>query len=98
MVCSEDYEQRHPSDFLRVQKEKIAVPWARPYTTDTFIPYCTLEGSSGLAYVAMAGCAVAGKPFSISVTRDSIPSYCTIQTVQPLADIGTADCATIGFH
>jgi len=38
MVCSEDYEVRHPSDFLRVQKEKISVPWARPEPDeDTFI-------------------------------------------------------------
>jgi len=36
MVCSEDYELRHPQDFLRVQKERISVPWARPYpATDT---------------------------------------------------------------
>jgi len=38
MVCKEDYELRHPSDFLRVQKERIAVPWARPYpATDTYL-------------------------------------------------------------
>lgn len=39
MVCKEDWEPRHPSDFLRVQKEKIAVPWSRPYPAqDNFIP------------------------------------------------------------
>jgi hypothetical protein len=50
MVCSEDYETRHPSDFLRVQKEQISVPWSRPEPTyDTYIPityidfYCTDE-------------------------------------------------------
>jgi hypothetical protein len=38
MVCSEDYELRHPSDFLRVQKERISVPWARPYpASDTYV-------------------------------------------------------------
>lgn len=39
MVCREDFEQRHPQDLLRVQREKIAVPWSRPYAAqDTYIP------------------------------------------------------------
>jgi hypothetical protein len=39
MVCQEDFEQRHPQDLLKVQREKIAVPWSRPYAAeDTFIP------------------------------------------------------------
>lgn len=39
MVCSEDWEQRHPQDLLRVQREQISVPWARPYPAqDTYIP------------------------------------------------------------
>lgn len=100
MVCSEDYEQRHPSDFLRVQKEKIAVPWSRPYGTDSFVGVCTPEGSSGIAGYAVAGCSIARKPYVpivIPVTRDNMPPYCTIGSIQPLADIGTADCATIGF-
>ena len=38
MVCKEDYELRHPSDFLRVQRERISVPWTRPYpASDTYI-------------------------------------------------------------
>lgn len=42
MVCQEDYELRHPSDFLRVQKERISVPWARPYpASDTYINVTT---------------------------------------------------------
>ena len=62
MVCKEDYEVRHPQDFLRVQKEKIAVPWVRPYPAlDTFINYCNIINSQGKAGVSIAGCAVAGK-------------------------------------
>ena len=38
-VCKEDWEQRHPQDLLRVQREQISVPWARPYpATDTYVP------------------------------------------------------------
>jgi hypothetical protein len=50
MVCKEDFELRHPSDFLRVQKEKITVEFSRPYPAyDNYIPvtykdaYCTDE-------------------------------------------------------
>jgi hypothetical protein len=39
MVCPEDWEHRHPQDLLRVQKEKISVPFSRPYPAqDTYIP------------------------------------------------------------
>lgn len=39
VVCNEDWEQRHPQDLLRVQREQISVPWARPYpATDTYVP------------------------------------------------------------
>jgi hypothetical protein len=37
MVCHEDWEQRHPQDLLRVQREQISVPFSRPYPAqDTF--------------------------------------------------------------
>ena len=40
IVCSEDWEQRHPQDLLRVQREQISVPWSRPYPAqDTFLPW-----------------------------------------------------------
>lgn len=40
IVCKEDWEQRHPQDLLRVQREQISVPWSRPYPAeDTFIPW-----------------------------------------------------------
>lgn len=40
IVCSEDWEQRHPQDLLRVQREQISVPWSRPYPAeDTYLPW-----------------------------------------------------------
>lgn len=39
IVCKDDFESRHSSDFLRVPKERISVPFVRPYPAeDTFIP------------------------------------------------------------
>ena len=60
MVCKEDYEVRHPQDFLRVQREKIAVPWIRPYPAqDTFLPgICTVEGLTAIPGYMMAGCSI----------------------------------------
>lgn len=60
MVCKEDYEVRHPQDFLRVQKEKIAVPWVRPYpATDTFTGgICTVGGLTAIPGYMMPGCSL----------------------------------------
>lgn len=43
MTCDKDWEMRHPQDFLRVNKEVISPPWARPEGEDIFIsvPYIT---------------------------------------------------------
>ncbi len=30
MVCNQDFELRHPQDFIRPIKENISVPWTRP--------------------------------------------------------------------
>ena len=61
MVCTEDYETRHEQDFLRVQRERISVPYSRPYPAeDTFIGYiCSVSGRYGMADVGTADCAMA---------------------------------------
>lgn len=47
IVCSEDWEQRHPQDLLRVQREQISVPWSRPYPAqDTFLPWYYTENEN----------------------------------------------------
>ena len=30
IVCPDDFEHRHPQDFLRVHEDKISVPFTRP--------------------------------------------------------------------
>ena len=30
MVCSSDYEERHPQDLLRIPRSERPIPWARP--------------------------------------------------------------------
>lgn len=65
MVCKTDFEMRHPSDFLRVQREKISVPYARHEAEDTFIrPYsgylCSISEGYPQADIASADCAKLG--------------------------------------
>ena len=99
MVCKEDFEQRHPSDFLRVSKEKIAVDWVRPNPPEeTFLPSCTTQGRSGISGYGTAGCMRPSVPFPENVSLDNFPTFCTINSVQPLADIAWADCATVGLN
>lgn len=38
MVCPNDWEPRHPQDFLRAVPDRQAIPWARPETPDVFVP------------------------------------------------------------
>ena len=60
MVCSKDFELRHPQEFVRVRPEKIAVPWARP-ESDLFIgPACMLWDQCGYTGLAVCGCATVG--------------------------------------
>ena len=37
MVCKDDWEPRHPSDYLRGRADKTQVPYVSPESTDTFI-------------------------------------------------------------
>lgn len=49
-VCSCCYETRHPQDLLRVEPEKINVPWSRPEPADVFVsdldPWMTEDGDT----------------------------------------------------
>jgi len=63
IVCPEDYENRHPQDFIRTRQERITVPFAAPTSFNLFdgpdypqYPYCTATGSSGIPTYAIAGC------------------------------------------
>ncbi len=37
IVCKEDFEFRHPMDFLRAKVDKIAVPFIRKEPSDLFV-------------------------------------------------------------
>lgn len=76
MVCSHDWESRHPQDFLRAVQDRQVVPWSRPRTEDVFIPSCPYPTSGGLADIGTADCAMADYAIplnaNVSATKDQL--------------------------
>lgn len=64
MVCPNDWEPRHPQDFLRSVPDRQAVPWSRPETPDDFVLVCTVITSVGMADIGVADCAQADRVIS----------------------------------
>ena len=89
MVCSQDFEERQPQDFVRARADQIAVPWSRPEAQDQFVGVCTVEGGTAIAGLAIGGCAICGT----SKTFPDGYAFCTYDTHLGQADYGEADCA-----
>ena len=60
IVCSDDYEERHPLDFARVTPDKIRVPYVRSQAADSFLIACTLAKKSGYVGHGGTGCMIVG--------------------------------------
>lgn len=60
MMCEDDWEVRHPLDFVRPTPAPSKLPWTRPESADTFILSCSRNGRQGLAGYGEAGCAIVG--------------------------------------
>ena len=58
-VCPEHWEVRQPQDFVRAVPDVQAAPWTQPVPADSFATFCTFEGTSCIADLAIADCAVA---------------------------------------
>lgn len=69
IVCPEDFETRHPQDFVKAKADKQSVPFSRPEPADTFVNIeyqvntlsCTPLGRVAVVGMAVAGCSVVGK-------------------------------------
>jgi hypothetical protein len=63
IVCKNDFETRHPADFLRNKQNTLSVPFTRPEATDSFITvnYFPINGNRAIAGIAVAGLAVTGR-------------------------------------
>lgn len=63
-VCRDDYEERHPQEFVRGVVDNPSPPFVRPWPPDTFVIFCTLEGRSTVSGYSIAGCWIAGLPYT----------------------------------
>ena len=71
IVCPEDYETRHPQDFVRTRQDKISVPFVRPIPQLVFtdVPYidtgntnyCTITGTQAIPSLCIPGCMIPNK-------------------------------------
>jgi len=57
LVCSEDFEVKHPQLSLRVHGDKQIVPLPRPEAPDIFLHFCTIITVQGKADIGTADCA-----------------------------------------
>ena len=63
IVCQDDWEMRHPQDFVKARQDKISVPFSRPREAVVFVdvPWiCTVDGKTGIASLAVTGCSIVG--------------------------------------
>ena len=70
IVCPDDFETRHPQDFVRARQDKITVPFSRPIPTllSIDVPYistgdtiCTYAGRQALPNEGIPGCMIPSK-------------------------------------
>lgn len=71
MVCEEDFETRHPQDFIRGIPDNPTPPWTRPALPDTFVHVCDLWTSSAYADYGTADCATVGRTPSLQLLADT---------------------------
>lgn len=63
MVCSQDWEPRHPLERSFAIRNPATLPWTRPEAPDTFIGhlFCTPDGMNGTTDHGTTDCAVIGR-------------------------------------
>lgn len=78
MVCSKDYEQRHPQDFIRSKPEKNTVAYVRdePAVDIDITPFCDIWNSSPMADFGVADCMTVGNLASIPILIDIYNPTC----------------------
>ena len=59
-VCPEDFELRHPQDFIRSRMDINKLPVTKPRPAMTFVNVCTVSGRSAYAGLAISGCSIVG--------------------------------------
>lgn len=93
IVCPDDYELRHPMDFIKTPTDHISVPFARPIQPDDFLQVCNEATASCYAELASADCAQVGQTFGMSYEDLLQYTYCSIVNKNGIANVCVANCA-----
>jgi hypothetical protein len=56
MVCSKDFETRHPQSLIRLKAEEAIPEWSRPEADDVFVDVCYIWSQSGYVGLGSTGC------------------------------------------
>lgn len=80
LVCKDDWEIRHPMDFIRTPTERVGVPFSSPEPEDEFIELICAYPYEGGADLGIVGCAYADAslPVPTSLTVDSSAAFIAI--------------------
>lgn len=99
VVCPEDYEQRHPQDFVKARQDKISVPFSRPIPAYIYtdVNVCTQWSRQGVADQGTADCAHADLDQNLS-WLDWVGEYCSISMQSALADRAITGCVIAGKY
>lgn len=68
MTCQQDWEPRHPQEFVRGVADVQSPKWTRPESTDTYV---FIPINSATAGIAITGLAVASRGFPIGLIPPS---------------------------
>lgn len=93
IVCPDDYELRHPMDFIKTPIDNISVPFSRPRPPDEFTNVCNQATSSSYAGLSSADCAQVAQYFGLSYEDLLQYTYCTVINRNGIANVCVADCA-----
>lgn len=96
MVCHEDFEVRHPQDFIKIRPDQTRLPWTRPEPTDVtaYTDLCTVASRHAYAGYGTAGCMIAG--YNLYTEENLLNNFfCSVEGRTPYADYATADCAEV---
>lgn len=99
IVCDEDFEHRHPQDFIKVRHDKITVPFTRPRPEDVFVQVCNLASQSAYVGLATADCSKADYvPLGMSYYDLLDDTYCSNERKIGIAGVGYAGCCKPNYN
>lgn len=99
-VCSDDWEMRHPMDFIRAKKETQDLPITRPRPNDVFVPVPILGEDTCIIDDAIIDICIVDNTlgYDIIVNRDMLKNDGTAQPDYAIIDLAIVDRTHVFVH